>query len=94
MSLNNYSREMEPSGGKHPALDEEEEISPPDDLDEPIKEKTTDIKPQTRSHECQKCHKSFSKVSLLNRHMKLHSGIKPFQCNVGHTGLCQDRLIC
>lgn len=64
-------------------MDEEEEISPPDDLEEPIKEKPADIKPQTRNHECEKCHKSFSKVSLLNRHMKLHSGIKPFECNVG-----------
>ena len=73
----------QPLRGKIPALDEEEEISPPDDLEDPMKEKPADIKPQTRNHECETCHKTFSKVSLLNRHMKLHSGIKPFECNVG-----------
>ena len=39
-----------------------------------------EIKP--KSHACSKCKKTFSKVSLLNRHMKLHLGIKPYQCTV------------
>ena len=39
-----------------------------------------DMKP--KSHACSKCKKTFSKVSLLNRHMKLHLGIKPYQCTV------------
>merc|ERR1712072_1643861 len=40
------------------------------------------IKPKPKVHGCNKCEKSFSKVSLLNRHMKLHQGIKPYQCNI------------
>ena len=77
------TREIQMVGRKSQAVDEEEEISPPDDLVDRERERVTEIKHKTKSHECNKCHKTFSKVSLLNRHMKLHSGIKPYQCNVG-----------
>jgi len=64
---------------KSPGGDEEEEIAPPEDIkDEPKEVKTTDVD----QHECPKCSKAFSKVSLLNRHMKVHSGVKPFGCTV------------
>ena len=45
-------------------------------------QKQKEVKPKPKVHACNKCEKSFSKVSLLNRHMKLHQGIKPYQCNV------------
>lgn len=31
---------------------------------------------------CPTCGKIFSRQSLLNRHLKLHAGIKPYLCNV------------
>ena len=49
--------------------------------EEPSKQALSSVT-KPKSHECKKCKKIFSKVSLLNRHMKLHLGIKPFQCNV------------
>ena len=49
--------------------------------EEPSKQASSSVT-KPKSHECKKCKKVFSKVSLLNRHMKLHLGIKPFQCNV------------
>ena len=31
---------------------------------------------------CATCGKTFARQSLLNRHLKLHAGIRPFLCNV------------
>jgi len=64
---------------KSPGGDEEEEIAPPEDIKDEPKEVKIAVVDQ---HECPKCAKTFSKVSLLNRHMKVHSGVKPFGCTV------------
>jgi len=60
--------------------EEEEEISPPPDVKEEGKEKQKEK--DDDGHRCTKCGKSFGRLSLLNRHMKLHSGIKPWACTV------------
>jgi hypothetical protein len=36
---------------------------------------------------CTICGKTFSRQSLLNRHLKLHAGIRPFLCNVSTNSL-------
>ena len=89
ITLSRQTRLLERKSG---SVDEEEEISPPDDLeDNNDDENNKDGQAQLSSHadaapikkhECKKCKKSFSRVSLLNRHMKLHLGIKPYQCTV------------
>lgn len=93
ITLSRQTRLLERKSG---SVDEEEEISPPDDLDEdndnddskhvqlktPAAQIPTQPAAPIKKHECKKCKKSFSRVSLLNRHMKLHLGIKPYQCTV------------
>jgi len=66
------------AGVHHPHGEEEEEISPPPD----VKEEGKEAGKEEEGHRCARCGKSFSRLSLLNRHMKLHSGIKPFACTV------------
>ena len=61
--------------------------------EEPSKQASSSVT-KPKSHECKKCKKVFSKVSLLNRHMKLHLGIKPFQCNVSLIeNMCRNGII-
>ena len=80
LRLLNLSKQTKKIKSKSLSFDEEEEISPPDDLKD-----NKEVQPKPKVHACNKCEKSFSKVSLLNRHMKLHQGIKPYQCNVCNT---------
>jgi len=78
VTLSGESKEKSPIG------EEEEEIAPPADIkDEKKDEKQeNDNKADGSQHECSECNKSFANISLLQRHMKLHSAFKPFICNV------------
>ena len=31
-------------------------------------------------YKCDLCHKAYDRISYLERHMAVHSGIKPFKC--------------
>ena len=43
---------------------------------------------QPKAHQCQYCPKSFSRVDYLNKHIRTHTGERPFSCEV-----CQKRFI-
>ena len=53
-----------------------------------------EIKPSfSKTHDCPTCSKSFVRKSDFTRHLKIHSGIKPFQCSICKKGFSQKSAL-